>query len=255
MFSANLEVEMIIDGNGLIASSIRKYSDVVDNAYVFARGVSNSSSQSEEGYQKEIHLLSRAIGICQLHSKKLVYFSSGGAIYGDTDALRKENMILKPISRYGQHKLECEKLIIESGVNYLILRLPNVIGAGGNMNQLFPYLISSVRQGRVKIYKNAVRDLIDVKDVSWIVAELLKSYNDNLIVNVASGIEVSVLDLVGEINKYIGNKLNIEIKRGGDKQVFSVKKLKGLLPELSFKHNYPYSLVGKYMTEIKDENI
>ena len=240
---------MIIDGNGLLASSIGKYCDAFDDVYVFARGVSNSASEAEESYQRELHFLGKAIDQCYKYSKKLVYFSSGGAIYGHTNKIRKEDMQLLPVSRYGKNKLECEDKIVKSGVSFLILRLPNIVGPSGNINQLFPHLVNSVKTGRVDVYEDAARDLLDVDDMAWILSELLRKNVEDVILNVASGVEISILSLVNEINKYIGNELDINFIPGGDKQIFSIDRLSMLLPDLSFSNSYPLEIVRKYASE------
>lgn len=246
---------MVIDGNGLIAAYLSKYRDVVDDAHIFARGVSNSACKIEAEYSKEEQYLLRAIDQCRRTGMRLVYFSSGGAVYGDTGYIREENTLLVPVSRYGRHKCDCEKAIEKSGVRFLILRLPNVVGPYGNASQLFPYLVKSVMLGKVKVLNKATRDLIDVEDMSSIVAELLKKTKDNLIVNIASGIDVSVLDLVNEISKYIGRDPELDIVQGGDRQYFSIERLQHFLPTVSFDQSYPYSLVAKYVTGMCHENI
>ena len=239
---------MVIDGNGLIAASFNGCNS--EDAYVFARGVSNSATQAEGDYQRELSLLNDAIEKCLSSSSRLVYFSSGGAIYGETNSVRHENMRLEPTSRYGKHKLECENLIVTSGVDHLIARLPNVVGCGGNSSQLFPYLVNAVKRGKIIIFEKSMRDLIDVDDLSSIVIRLLRKTSNNMILNIVSGVSVSADELVKEINCHIKNNIDIERISGGANQVFSSDKLKALLPDLSFDARYPFDLVRKYIKDV-----
>ena len=55
-----------------------------------------------------------------------IIFSSTAAVYRQKDKPLKENDNLKLISTYAKTKYECEKLILKSNLNYIILRFFNV---------------------------------------------------------------------------------------------------------------------------------
>lgn len=69
--------------------------------------------------------------------KKIIFSSTGGAIYGDTDIIpTPETHIEQPISPYGIAKLAVEKYLhyyhVVHGLNYTILRYANVYGPRQN---------------------------------------------------------------------------------------------------------------------------
>ncbi len=59
---------------------------------------------------------------------RFVFFSSGGAVYGDTAVRADETTLPAPLSPYGAHKLAAESYVALSGLSYAILRPANVYG-------------------------------------------------------------------------------------------------------------------------------
>ena len=101
----------MIIGNGLIANGFDKYR-YNDDVLIFASGVSNSMENNENEFNKEYELLKDSIDI----PSKLIYFSTCSIV----DDSNKSPYIL--------HKIKMEKLIRENSNNYLIFRLPIVVG-------------------------------------------------------------------------------------------------------------------------------
>jgi UDP-glucose 4-epimerase len=60
---------------------------------------------------------------------RIVFISSGGAIYGEVDGATEETRPA-PQSPYGRNKLAAESLVASSGLSYGNLRLANVYGPG-----------------------------------------------------------------------------------------------------------------------------
>lgn len=70
--------------------------------------------------------LEYVIDDCLTKKNKLIFFSSGGAVYGNAGAEpSKETDECNPISWYGETKLLAEKMIENSGVNHVNLRISN----------------------------------------------------------------------------------------------------------------------------------
>ena len=149
---------------------------------------------------------------------------------------------------YGKNKVFFESIIINSGVEYLIIRLPNVVGPKQNKNQLFSALVLQAINGEANIFQNAARDLIDIEDICDILSALLKMDIKNEVIIIASGYSTPVIDIFNEILLVIGKKANITLSSGGNKQVFSNKKLNYLLSgKLKFTPDYYRHLIQKYV--------
>lgn len=243
---------MDIVGKGMIAQSLLHYREQFSDTVVFASGVANSQTLERDSYLREINLLENQISKCILENKRIVYFSSGGAVYGTHNGLRSESDPVKPTTLYGQHKLRCESLIMESGARYLILRLANLVGPSQNASQLVPSIVRQVFTGRVTIYTKATRDLLDVEDFASLLAKLLSLNVDNNLLNLASGQSVKSLLLLQEIQQILQTTVMVDYRDEGDRQEFDLSKLRQLLMDApTFSNQYFRSVLRKYVVSEK----
>ena len=166
---------MEIIGNGMMAKGFLPYSTDINRVVVFATGVSDSTLTDWQEYDRECQTLYQVVRDCKETDKRLVYFSSGGTVYGRCDEERKEESPLFPETMYGRHKVLCEAVIISSGVRYLIARLPTVVGQTKSKKQLIPVLIKQAMEGHVTLFKDAQRDIISIADVARIITVILKA--------------------------------------------------------------------------------
>ena len=246
---------MEIIGNGMMANSLLRYSADINDAVVFASGVSDSTLKDQQEYDREYQMLCRVIQDCRQRDKILVYFSSGGTVYGKCNDERKEDAQLSPETVYGRHKVRCESVISSSGVRYLIARLPTVVGQTKSKTQLIPVLIKQAMEGNVTLFKDAERDIIGIADVAGIITAILRKLKRNEIINVASGISVPVSDIFSEIQDNLGVEPTIEIISGGDKQRFNVDKLHAYCPEITFTMDYYKNVIQSYISEQWDGRV
>ena len=104
----------MIIGNGLIARAFDSYI-ANQQVIVFASGVSNSLCKEPSEFEREWRLLR---GVIDAHPNvKLVYFST--CSISDQD---RQN------TSYVKHKVDVEDFIKQNCSDYLIIRLPAVIG-------------------------------------------------------------------------------------------------------------------------------
>ena len=220
----------MILGNGLIATSLSKNLKNHTNLLIFASGVSNSKEEREEEYEREFQLLKQTIN--EHKDKKLIYFSSCSI-----DSINP--------SRYNEHKKFIEKYIQDNLNNYLILRLPNVIGNSTNKNQLVNYFYDClINQIKVTVNTDCIRHLIDVDDLSKVI-ELLDNIESTTL-NVAFGNGVNVDEIIYILESVVGTKFkNIEfIQKGNDYTIDNISFLQHI-DETNFTTN-PKKIIQKY---------
>lgn len=161
----------MIVGNGLIANAFREVDR--EDVVFFASGVSNSLETDKNQFLREENLIRKILS--ENPEKLFVYFSTC-SIYDSS----------KSGSAYVNHKLNMEHLVATESNQYLIARVSNAVGKGGNPNLLMNYVFGSIKKGEtICIHKNATRNLIDVEDVRNIVLKLIREKRTNQIVNVA----------------------------------------------------------------------
>jgi len=183
--------------------------------------------------------------------RKFIYSNTGGALYGEVpfeDIPISENYRIIPECHYGVSKYTVELFLNLYnrlyGLNFTSLRFPNVYGdrqnPQGEAGVVAIFIGKLLKNIRPIIYGdgNQTRDYIYVKDV---VNGAIKSIHkgNNQCINLGSGIETSVNDLMKTI-KEISN-INIdpiyEEKRKGEIERIALDASKALL-ELDWKPEY-----------------
>lgn len=84
-------------------------------------------SHEEESYEKNVKATENLLAIAEKCKSKFVFLSTDYVFDGKNGPYR-EDAPTNPLSVYGKHKLEAEKLIQERLGQYLILRVTNVYG-------------------------------------------------------------------------------------------------------------------------------
>lgn len=193
----------MIIGNGMIASIFRKY-DKVNGIVIFASGVSNSTETRRSEFIKENNLLKKVIG--QYKESLFIYFSSC--------SLDDEELNSNP---YHIHKKNMELLIQKNSLNYIIFRLPNIIGFKGNGANIINFLIDKIRNNeKFVVHKNATRNIVDIEHLYQIASYIISSgIYRNRVVNIAYGNNVKIIDIVHSIEKFLSKKSTFNIENKG----------------------------------------
>lgn len=222
----------MIVGNGLIAKSFNK---TEKNSLIFASGVSSSSELDNYQFQKEINLLNKVLK--DYPNKKLIYFSTVMSNFED--------------SLYCKHKRFLENYIFENVKNFLIFRLPQVVGNGGNKTNLFNYIINtSSKNLDINVYKNIKRSFIDVRDVSKIVSYCDK-FEINKIINIVGIEELDIVDIVKIILEKVRSKSKINMIENHNKKNHNLENCN--IVDLAikncniFRDEYTSTLLDKYI--------
>ncbi len=175
--------------------------------------------------------------------KKVLFASTGGAIYGEQDYFpADEQHPNRPLSPYGITKLTTEKYIFFYkeiyGIDHVILRYANIYGPRQNPHgdagvvAIFSLNMLNGEQPIINGDGKQTRDYVFVGDV--VKANVLAlSYNGSTIFNIGTGIETDVNQLFSYIKKLTGSSAeekHIPAKAGEQmRSVISSKKINEML--------------------------
>ncbi len=175
--------------------------------------------------------------------KKVIFSSTGGAIYGEQDYFpADENHPMQPLSPYGITKLTTEKYLFFYkeiyGIDHVILRYANIYGPRQNPHgdagvvAIFTLKMLKGEQPIINGDGKQTRDYVFVGDV--VRANVLAlMYTGSNIFNIGTGIETDVNQLFNHIKKLTGSSAeekHIPAKAGEQmRSVISSKKINEML--------------------------
>lgn len=227
----------MVVGSGIIGNAfINRFSDN-NKVIIFASGVSNSKYNEVSNFTREQNLICSYLK--NSGNKIFVYFSTCG-IYDPYEIN----------SPYIQHKLTIEKLVQERCKHFLICRVSNVVGNTSNQNTVFNYLFNHIYYDRhFRLWKNAIRNLIDIDHVKEFVTIKIDNYPPGqYLINIANPISYSVIEIVNEIENFLGKRGSYELVEFGGTYSIDLKDVNELNKSLSipFQKNYVNQLLFKY---------
>ena len=226
--------------------------DVVDH---HAAQIDVRKSVTDPVFDARVNILG-TIGLlqaCVAHGvKKLVYASTGGALYGEGRQLpAPEDHPVNPEAPYGaskhtvEHYLYIWKLL--HGLDYMVLRYPNVYGPRQNphgeagVNAIFIGLMLAGQSPKIFGDGTAVRDYLYVDDVVEANALALERGSGEM-VNIGTGVGTSVNDIVRELKAIIGfagDAIHLPARPGEVQRIYldatRAKSVLGWTPQVSFR--------------------
>jgi len=222
----------MIIGNGIIANAVRPYDR--EDIVFFASGVSNSLETRTSEFERELSLL-RTVHE-ENKEKKIIYFS--------TLSIHDQS---KQNSPYVQHKKTAENYLKENSGNFLILRVGNVVGKGGNPNTLFNFLKKQIAdRHEFAMHLKARRLLLDIDDISGFLGRHCPDVH-NKIINLAFPYYYDLKEIVNAIEKQIGQKASyLETNEGDFYQVDFDKNISTFFTGVS-PEDYLETLTRKYI--------
>ena len=151
-----------------------------------------------------------------------VIMASSGAVYGDSSAQKlTESTKPKPSSPYAVSKLAAEHYIRTIGtlwgIETVSLRIFNAYGPGQRIPVSHPpvvphFIKQTLRNGTLVIHNNGeqTRDYVYVDDVVKALTAAMTAPNlDGLVINIGSGTETSVRNLVSAVTEIIPGKAEV----------------------------------------------
>jgi UDP-glucose 4-epimerase len=202
--------------------------------------------------EAEVESWKELLRILKLSGKsdfKLIYLSSAGCTYTSDETSYSEDHPANGTNEYGLLKLKIEKLLIESGLNYLILRIANVYGPNqpiGRGQGVIAEWINSINcKEPIKIFGDldSFRDYVFIDDLMEVIHLCIDLSITNQIINIGSGQRTTLRDLLQVISSV--TKQKVEYSQLGSRKVDrtgyvlnidKIKKLTGWSPHFTLKN-------------------
>lgn len=215
----------IVAGNYLNKGDLAQAIDGMDYVFHFISSTTPATAENDPTVDIETNIRTSVdlFGMCAAKGvKRLVYASSGGSIYGESDAVHHETDPTLPVSPYAIGKLTAENYLryfrVKQGLDSVSFRISNPYGerqALGARQGVIPIFIENIIGKKpVMVYGDGsmVRDYIYVKDVANIVADM---FNRNLkydTYNLGSGESESINDILKILSQMHDGEIAVEHK-------------------------------------------
>jgi UDP-glucose 4-epimerase len=171
-------------------------------------------SVEDPAFDADVNVLGtlRVLEAARRHGTKIVFSSTGGAIYGECEAPAPEDAERRPLAPYGTSKLAGEEYLATYnrlyGSGHVSLRYGNVYGPRqdphGEAGVVAIFMGLLLGDGTPRIFGDGsqTRDYVFVGDV--VDATLAALDHPGGVLNVGTGVETSVLELYDAIARVAG---------------------------------------------------
>jgi UDP-glucose 4-epimerase len=192
MTNVTLTVGDILD-NFKLLDSMKNHDIVIHLAA--KTDVIDSIHNPDNTFQTNVQGTQNVLDSCDSNGISKIIVTSSAAVYQNSDNHVTETSTTKPLSPYGQSKLDMENITIRSKINYSILRLFNVYGNGQTTGVIANFKKNILENVPLTIFGvgTAVRDFIHIDDVTNGIILSMESISG--IYNIASGTGTSISDL------------------------------------------------------------
>ena len=229
MFKKN---EFIV-GSGFIAKKFKKYSYFFrkNDVIIYAAGISNSQERNKKSLKREILLANQ---FCAKNIKRVVYISTCSI-----------NDFSRNKSKYVKNKIIIENIIRKKTNDYIIVRLPEVVGYSNNPNTLTNFFFNKIFKSKsFALYKNTKRNIIDVEDAVKYCIKIIKSNKyRNKTVSLLNKQFYTPLNIVELFEKIFNKKAHFQIKVIAKKKWISKNNY-----YIKSNKNYLLKVLKKYYT-------
>lgn len=206
------------------------------------KSVEDSQSKQQEYFETNVNGTKNILEVMGECKVSKVIYSSSAAVYQAQvgEQLVNEESPVKPVSYYGQTKVDSENLLLEFSqkqqITSVIFRYFNVAGsANSNLKDkstqnLIPKTINRIRSGIApEIFGDdyntpdgtAIRDYVDVRDIANAHSKAIVYLSSNLkstVLNIGTGHGTSVKEVITLTQEIMGSKIEpiIKNRRPGD---------------------------------------
>ena len=241
--NSNKENFPIVENVTLIVGDILNNSKLLDSMknhdvviHLAAKtDVVDSIHDPDNTFQTNVQGSQNVLDSCKFNNISKIIVISSASVYQNSDKPVTEASIVEPLSPYGQSKLDMEKIIMQSKIDYTILRLFNVYGDGHTSGVITNFKKNILENKPLIIFGDgkAIRDFIHIDDVVNGIIISMKSKSG--IYNIASGNGTSINDLAKLFIQLSGKNSEIIHKSARDGEIiYSVANITKSQKELGF---------------------
>lgn len=170
---------------------------------------------------------------CRKHSVKRIIYLSSDEIYGQLYAEQvSEDVIMYAPNIYATTKYLAEKVIMESGIGYYILRLPGIVGRKWGSSFLYRIMDMVSRNEKVSVYHSdkGFNNVVDIDDlVDFIITLVYRNdYEKSEVFLLGNTCKITLFELIDYIKLMYSSTSEILYFKEGDGRYFTLNVEKAI---------------------------
>ncbi len=145
---------------------------------------------------------------------KIIFLSSGGCVYDETKIPIKENFPASGSNEYGRAKVEMERILLQSGISNIILRVSNVYGPGQRTGRgqgvIAEWLNAVKNDSPINVFgnTNSSRDYLHISDLIDALILCIESPYEGIL-NLGSGTSTTLEEILQSFKFACGSDIKI----------------------------------------------
>lgn len=146
------------------------------DAFIYSAAVTSARHETAEKYvQDNVVAAVSVVNFCKEHEVNRIIFLSSDEIYGElnTETVSDRAVMVNP-NLYATTKYLAEKIIIESGIPYYILRLPGIVGKAWGKGFIYSLISKAKNNEKITLYnmERMFNNIVDIDDLTAFIAHL-----------------------------------------------------------------------------------
>ncbi|MBL4576915.1 MAG: SDR family oxidoreductase [Flavobacteriales bacterium] len=216
--------------------------------------VDKCESEVEESYDKTVRSTRNVIELCKTYSARMLYVSTD-YVFDGKEGPYDEEASVNPISVYGMHKMEAERLVLNEVPASVVIRITNVYGDEERDKNFVTRIAKACIEGKELDLKLPVDQYATPVNAADVARALFLLANDGKsgIYNIASTDFFNRVELVEKIQTHFpGNKISFESVTTAELGQPAPRPLMGGLKTDKFMQAYPdfvFSTVDDYLNK------
>lgn len=221
--------------------------------------VDKCETEVEESYEKTVTSTKNAIKLCKKYEARMLYVSTDYVFDGKNGPYDEEASV-NPISVYGMHKMEAERLVLNQVPGSVVIRITNVYGDEERDKNFVTRIAQACVRGdklELKLPVDQYATPVNAADVARALFLLAKDGKSG-IYNIASTDFVNRVELVEQIlSHFPDNKITFKSVTTAELGQPAPRPLNGGLKTEKFMSEYPdfaFTNVNDYLNKFAEEH-
>lgn len=228
--------------------------DIIGGSYdilIYSASITSARNADAEQYIKDNALCAvKMVNFCKKHLVKRIIYLSSDEIYGRLWTNQVTELVeMHSPNIYGITKYLAEKVIMESGISYYILRLPGIVGRKWGNNFLYRLIDSISRNETVYVYQadKDFNNIVEVDDLIDFIIKLMyrKDYLNSEVFLLGNSKMITMRNLADYVKHIYNSRSEIvyAIERGNRYFTLNIQK--------ALKYGYHSKDIKKIIEELK----